>query len=71
MMLVGGPASAPASVKVVRRAEWIIFAFLLYTPALTLLAPAPTGLRMRLALLRSAVVLIYVGLVVLGSAKPA
>src|SRR5215470_9403041 len=35
---------ARASVTVVRRSEWIIFAFLLYAPALTFFLPAPNGL---------------------------
>lgn len=62
--------SAAASVSVVRAPEWIIFAFLLYAPALTFFVPAPDGLRMRLASLNLAVILIYAGLVCLDFAKP-
>lgn len=67
--LVGSRTAAPASLKV-RRAEWIIFTFLFYVPALTFFLPAPAGLRMRLAFLNSAVILIYATLVCLDSAKP-
>jgi membrane-associated phospholipid phosphatase len=70
LTLVGSRASAPTSVHLVRRAEWIILAFLLYAPALTLILTAPEGLRTRLASLNSAVILIYASLVCLDSAKP-
>lgn len=58
LTLVGSRASAPTSVHLVRRAEWIILAFLLYAPALTLILTAPEGLRTRLASLNSAVIVI-------------
>jgi membrane-associated phospholipid phosphatase len=61
---------APASVRVVRLPEWIIFAFLLYAPALTFFVPTPEGLRTQLASLNVAVILIYASLVWLDSAKP-
>ena len=70
LVLVGGPVCAPASAKVVRRAEWIIFAFLLYAPALTFFVPTPAGLRTRLAALNLVVIVFYAGLVWLGSARP-
>ena len=70
LTLVGSRASAPTSVHLVRRAEWIILAFLLYAPALTLILTAPEGLRTRLASLNSAVIVIYASLVCLDSAKP-
>jgi len=63
-------ATEAVSVKVVRRSEWIVFAFLLYAPALTLLLPAPEGLRTRLASLNIVVTLAYAGLIYLDSAKP-
>jgi membrane-associated phospholipid phosphatase len=69
-MLVGIRTSTPASAKVVRRAEWIVFAFLLYAPALTFFVPTTAGLRVRLAFLNSAVSLIYASLVCLSSTKP-
>jgi len=68
--LVGSRASAPTSVHLVRRAEWIILAFLLYAPALTFILTAPEGLRTRLACLNSAVIVIYASLVCLDSARP-
>jgi hypothetical protein len=69
LMLVGSRASARASVKVVRRAEWIIFAFLLYAPALTFFVPTPAGVRTRLAPLNLVVIVSNAGLVCFGSAK--
>ena len=41
--LVGSRASAPTSVHLVRRAEWIILAFLLYAPALTFILDCAGG----------------------------
>jgi len=70
LTLVESRAHTPASAKVVRRAEWIIFVFLLYAPALTFFLPAPEGLRTRLASLNLAVILAYAGVVCLDSAKP-
>src|SRR6516225_3296810 len=70
LTLVASRASAPTSVHGVRRAEWIIFAFLLYAPALTFFLVAPEGLRTRLASLNSAVIVIYASLICLDSAKP-
>ena len=70
LTLVGSRASAPTSVHLVRRAEWIILAFLLYAPGLTLILTAPEGLRTRLASLNSAVIVVYASLVCLDSAKP-
>jgi membrane-associated phospholipid phosphatase len=67
---VANRASAPGSVNVVRRPEWIIFAFLLYAPALTFFLPAPNGLGTRLASLNLAVILVYAGVVCLDFAKP-
>jgi membrane-associated phospholipid phosphatase len=55
---------------VVRRPEWIIFAFLLYAPALTFFIPTPNGLGTRLASLNLAVIAAYAGLVCLNFAKP-
>jgi len=66
----GSRASSPACVNAVRRAEWIVFAFLLYAPLLTFFVPTPEGLRARLASLNLAVVLAYAGIVVLDFAKP-
>jgi membrane-associated phospholipid phosphatase len=70
LTLAPSRASAPASVRVVRRAEWIIFAFLLYAPALTFFVPAPEGLRTRLASLNLTVVVAYAALIFLDSWKP-
>jgi membrane-associated phospholipid phosphatase len=64
------PASRLASTRAVRRAEWIIFAFLVYAPALTFFVNRPPGLRTRLALLNLAVILVYAGLVSLDRVKP-
>jgi hypothetical protein len=61
---------AAASGRVVRLPEWIIFAFLLYAPALTFFTPTPEGLRTQLASLNAAVILLYASLVWLDSAKP-
>lgn len=70
LTLLGSRASGPTLVHVVRRAEWIILAFLLYAPALTFFLAAPERLRTRLASLNSAVIVIYASLVCLDSAKP-
>lgn len=70
LMQVGPPASAPAAVKSVRTGEWILFAFLLYAPALTFFVPAPEGLRTRLASLNLLALLIYAGLIFLDHWKP-
>jgi hypothetical protein len=67
LMLVGRRASAPASVMIVRRAEWIIFVFLLYAAALTFFLPAPEGIRARPASLNLPVVLAYAALIFLDS----
>jgi hypothetical protein len=69
LTLVGSRA-APPSVKVVRSAEWIIFAFLLYAPAATFFLPTTAGLRTRLASLNLVVILSYASLVCLNSTKP-
>jgi membrane-associated phospholipid phosphatase len=69
LTLVGSRA-APPSVKVVRSAEWIIFAFLLYAPAATFFVPTTAGLRTRLASLNLVVILSYASLVCLNSTKP-
>jgi hypothetical protein len=61
---------ATASVRVVRLPEWIIFAFLLYAPALAFFLPTPEGLTTQLASLNAAVILLYASLVWLDSAKP-
>lgn len=70
LRLVQSRASAPAAAGVIRRAEWIILAFLLYAPALTYFMPAPEGLRTRLASLNLSVVLAYAGLIYLDLSKP-
>ena len=70
LTLVGARASAPTAAKVVRPAEWIIFAFLLYAPALTFFLPAPDGLRTRLVSLNLPAILVYAGLIFLDLAKP-
>ena len=67
---VDGRASAGAAAKLVRPQEWIIFAFLLYAPALTLFLAAPEGLGSRLAHVNLAVILIYASLIYLDSSKP-
>jgi membrane-associated phospholipid phosphatase len=69
LTLVGRRTVAHASAKVVRRSEWIIFAFLLYAPALAFFLPTTAGLRTRLASLNLVVIASYAGLVCLGSAK--
>ena len=48
-----------ASVKAVRTAEWIIFAFLVYAPALAFFMPTSAGLRTWLALLNLLVIVCY------------
>lgn len=68
LTLVESRPAASASLQV-RRAEWILFAFFLYAPALTFFVPAPAGLTLRLVLLNSAVILIYATLVSLDSMK--
>jgi membrane-associated phospholipid phosphatase len=70
LMQAASRAAAPASGSVVRRPEWILFAFLLYAPALTFFVPAPDGLGARLASLNLAVILVYAGLVYVDSVKP-
>ena len=70
LTLVGATASAPAAAKAVRPPEWILFAFLLYAPALTFFLPAPDGLRTRLASLNLVIILVYVALISLDVAKP-
>src|SRR5215469_16110400 len=70
LTLVGRRTARAASAKVVRQAEWILFAFLLYTPALTFFVPTTPGLRARLASLNLVVIVSYAGLVCLGSVKP-
>jgi membrane-associated phospholipid phosphatase len=66
--LVTDRAFAPA--RSVRRAEWLIFAFLVYAPALTFFVPAPQGLGERLALVNVAVVLAYAALLYFDFTKP-
>jgi membrane-associated phospholipid phosphatase len=68
LRLVADRAFAPA--RSVRRGEWIVFAFLVYAPALTFWVPAPQGLRERLALANLAVALAYVALVYFDFMKP-
>lgn len=67
---VDGRASAAAAARLIRPQEWIIFAFLLYAPALTFFWPAPEGLRSRLALVNLAVILIYGSLISLDFSRP-
>lgn len=70
LSLVENGASKPAVVQLVRPPEWIVFAFLLYAPALTVFIPAPQGLRTRLASLNLEAILVYTGLIFLDCAKP-
>ena len=70
LTLLGVRASAPAAVKAVRPPEWILFAFLLYAPALTFFLPAPMGLRTRLASLNLVIILVYSAVIFLDFAKP-
>lgn len=70
LTLVDTHASTPAAAKVVRPPEWIIFAFLLYAPALTFFLPAPDGLRTRLASLNLLAILVYMSVIFLDLAKP-
>lgn len=68
--VVESHAPAPALLQAVRRTEWIIFAFLIYAPALAFILPAPDGLGARLMSVNLVVMLFYAGLISLHSAKP-
>lgn len=62
-------APAAAAARLVRPQEWIIFAFLLYAPALTFFRPAPEGLGLRLAFVNLGVTLIYASFILLDYPK--
>jgi membrane-associated phospholipid phosphatase len=70
MALVDSRASAPAGVKAVRQAEWILFAFLLYAPALTFFLPTPDGLRFRLEITNLLALLLFAVMIAFDNAKP-
>lgn len=60
----------PGRPSALRKAEWIIFAFLVYAVALSFLWPAPRGLSSRLLWVNSAVMLGYAALIAVDFLKP-
>lgn len=70
LRLVESRVSAPARIQLVRPPEWILFAFLLYAPALALFLYRSEGLKTRLAAVNLIVVLVYAGLIFLDFMKP-
>lgn len=54
----------------VRRAEWILFAFLVYAPVLAVLMRGPGALAARLSLANSAVLLAYAAAIGFDAARP-
>ena len=62
--------AAHTGVQFVRTPEWILFAFLLYGPALALFLHRSDELRTRLATVNLIVILVYAGLIFLDFMKP-
>ena len=70
LALVTDRAPARAQIGAVRRAEWIIFAFLVYAPTATFFVPTPPRLGLHLVLLNLTVILAYAALVSFDFSKP-